>query len=1423
MNNIQQNLLQAIDLIAINQASAVNFDTTEIATVLSKLENGNYWVSNGKVKYEAKSTETISYTENTQVYVSVSQGDYSQDKVIMGRYDNRNEDEKAYLYEDPYQRLGVSHIATVTLTDENEISFLPTALGQPTLLGIETSVNANTKPEDGVGYYGLQINLLNTNEETLMSFIIDSRNFIGNPYNMVSGIKHKNIFTLPNDFNISDVKKIDVISYGDGAKDTDDDGIEWSPITLRFGYDLESEIIVNSESKAFIGTDNGLNTYGDGDNDSYREVLIKKFDKFNDNTTANINNISEFDNDLNTKNAFKCGNGSNSALCQIFLDEEAQGFDLETNIKYQIKFKYFVKTNSIYVGTNNNKVYSIAGMYQTNNFFGNTINLDKDPGQWHEAILDFVINSSNQSYGFAIKLNFGGPENYLGDTNPYIYIKDFEIYKLQPIPLNNLYFSWVKDGQVYNPNNPITLETSVSWYKYVPNKIDEDLGIGWEKIENENVWTLDVSNNYLDHNIPEERFRARLVYNDVDCLSNVLVLKNKDYVGETAAAVSPTMTLRLNDDGIYLYDHTAQLYETEKTLKTISASSNAGFEDDYKDLYWLIPKNSTMIAAPKLLSHKTEDVVDYWYWDYLPDIHFANTSKPTDFTSSVSDLKDYNLDTNNYYIIGGNGIKFEQNIYIKRSYQPNYLNNTIQCKAFFGDTTTANEEGSIDLKFVSANNSGVEASLGIELVSDKGYFGGDNHIEDEQGNKQYNPIELKGVVYDKNGIPFDNQPEIFFESPLSLSEFYQNQYIPSNYNWSIDTTNNYKFTNTSQESEQWIQLIFKNNGNDSIQGTDADQSIEFNNITFCNFIIKSNCSNIYFVEDSPRDTDQSNNNIFISIGEPKEQIEVNLIYTTFTSDIVSYETSMDEDNKVSKVQIQLPRGCKFWLNCYANASEDTTIELVNKNVSIANNIISILNQFQATNIKVYCNWNSETTNQEIQLSSYYTIPYYPTETVYHLDSATQISYSSFGDNPKPSRSINYKLFDSSNNEIEDFYMEFAEPDAQPQISNHRINMPTLAPAEETIYTLNIYENPSKENLLAQYPIILLRNTYAFKEINAWGGSTVTTEDYVISPMIGAGSKNSQNQFTGVIMGTSSEFPSTGLYGFQNGVATFGFKEDGSCFLGANEETGRIEFNTGDSGGGLVINAQIKRKGKFSFDKDYVIKSGQTEITLSEVQSISSEDYIENNIFCGLSFKMHESKGYMGQAIGYWENDDIYQNNPRFLGLMLCSDSMLSISAPNGIYLGNTTTGFGFMEQGNAYIQISTHNSINIHADDVSLGYYDKSISSVWGLNYNKSDKIMDIQANKLIVATGSGDDNKLLDLGNDLIIKRHIRAKGGVIYLGTGNNFNFLQINDSYKGNTQLHINLSGTVLDIRPPLDTEDEPGIYWDGTRVVKFLGYN
>ena len=146
---------------------------------------------------------------------------------------------------------------------------------------------------------------------------------------------------------------------------------------------------------------------------------------------------------------------------------------------------------------------------------------------------------------------------------------------------------------------------------------------------------------------------------------------------------------------------------------------------------------------------------------------------------------------------------------------------------------------------------------------------------------------------------------------------------------------------------------------------------------------------------------------------------------------------------------------------------------------------------------------------------------------------------------------------------------------------HNLSFPQIAPAEEEIGTLDIYitsewekespnsltKIPKKYNLepVAKFPLILYRNSYAFKEINEWDGTSTTVQDtYIISPMIAAGTKNNNNQFTGVMMGTHTNFPSTGLYGFKDGVATFGFKEDGSCFLGANEETGRIEFNTGDN-------------------------------------------------------------------------------------------------------------------------------------------------------------------------------------------------------------------------------------------------------------------
>jgi hypothetical protein len=65
-------------------------------------------------------------------------------------------------------------------------------------------------------------------------------------------------------------------------------------------------------------------------------------------------------------------------------------------------------------------------------------------------------------------------------------------------------------------------------------------------------------------------------------------------------------------------------------------------------------------------------------------------------------------------------------------------------------------------------------------------------------------------------------------------------------------------------------------------------------------------------------------------------------------------------------------------------------------------------------------------------------------------------------------------------------------------------------------------------------------------------------------MLGAGRKNSKNQFEGILMGdvgSASEDNASGvcLYGFHEGAQSFNFNVDGTAFIGKSGR-GRIKFN-----------------------------------------------------------------------------------------------------------------------------------------------------------------------------------------------------------------------------------------------------------------------
>ncbi len=95
-------------------------------------------------------------------------------------------------------------------------------------------------------------------------------------------------------------------------------------------------------------------------------------------------------------------------------------------------------------------------------------------------------------------------------------------------------------------------------------------------------------------------------------------------------------------------------------------------------------------------------------------------------------------------------------------------------------------------------------------------------------------------------------------------------------------------------------------------------------------------------------------------------------------------------------------------------------------------------------------------------------------------------------------------------------------------------------------------------------ILLQVNRFGSSMLNRWDGSLTIDEEnnQILSSIIGAGSKDGENRFTGVIMGDIGkdiDRAKTGLYGYHTGEQSFGFLSDGTAFLGKMGK-GQIQFN-----------------------------------------------------------------------------------------------------------------------------------------------------------------------------------------------------------------------------------------------------------------------
>ena len=238
---------------------------------------------------------------------------------------------------------------------------------------------------------------------------------------------------------------------------------------------------------------------------------------------------------------------------------------------------------------------------------------------------------------------------------------------------------------------------------------------------------------------------------------------------------------------------------------------------------------------------------------------------------------------------------------------------------------------------------------------------------------------------------------------------------------------------------------------------------------------------------------------------------------------------------------------------------------------------------------------TDITGNAIDLKAYYPIPI-ALENNCYISGPSRIIYNYSGSSPNYDESP-YILYDSEHNEInvakweirfpgwddtkkEDTVDKFKYFNSDGTKTAYWENYPELKIADTGEYYLQVLSNiqtnvkpcgvfayDASNNILWSQPLLILRNEYAFNLLNAWDGNLKIDEDgnTILSQLIGAGVKNEDNSFSGILMGAvgkQAAAATTGIYGLSNGALRFKADEKGDFYVGTGDDN-EIDFKSGN--------------------------------------------------------------------------------------------------------------------------------------------------------------------------------------------------------------------------------------------------------------------
>lgn len=1083
MADIAEQICQAVDTIVEQRLRSINFDTTIVATILDNryAKTNQYTCYNGSSQFTAFSKDT-SFEINDSVLVTIPNNDYSQQKIIVGKYVAEND--KPFSYVKPFN--------TIIDVSSNLVSGWGEKIAS--LLANEDYDLAGRDENGKFEVFPTEIPLWsNTFQEEYVGF--DRLGIQGQFRSWLKTLKAQD-----GDFGY----RLEVLSNnGDLIEEEDEVTSETFTSLLKAWSNLYSNII---NRKEYANPEGLLNVTPEV---WFKDLNVEK--------TAFIESFIQEEEFSEERRKM--------VYAMLYAHGQVTTLYLNTQEMYGNPYDYqsFFEQESVF---NISDIKNIVSMslffYQASNTF---FNQNLEPLQYKKGSTKFNDNLFTKSpyicLGYDLS-NFNEEQAILysldGDT--YVTRDNLdEKYNEKTIRLRWLHK--FENGQIKVVNDDTDVGNyEIRWYQYqlgAPSA-DEYSGVYWNRVEpsQESKFTYVLAPG---KNTGQEKIKAIVIYNGKVIRSNILTFYNeKEVVSEVTAELLSGLSLWCDDrsyGNYYLYSQNNNLFSESDAnrVRTLSAkfrnfsldvaSVDFNIEDESSNLTeastitWEFPLNNTMLVVAGFNYYfpiyDDEKITDAQgnvstNWKLIAEKDPTGQRYKSDARYENATIR---VSGNTIYITRNckedGSIDNKQDYRIGKTFSQSYLNNTVKCTI---RKNSLNYSATKEMSFGLMGTNGTDVTLVIDF---------DNNRTALTANKASESLPVSLHLYDSA------------HKEIDLNDV-TNQRVTCKWEWFA-----YNETFTATEESSMVDNLLN--------------------------WMKTNDFDRYWS--------------LLERGEIPESTRRDLIPEA----IKKYGTIRIENDTS--------------LTC--NISHSKVLDLNRKYFQI----------LQVT-VKGFGDYD---------LVAYKPIPIRKNNTYRNIIGPTEIIYDSNG-------KIDYfktpyeMWWCADSSKIDEVYDTVA---SQTDVSQLHTTWKIYNPYNESLNYIGSFDDEKLNNILrpaplyvkdvdpygvACYlnsegdsdcvwiqPLIVLQNNYPSATINKWSGKGIDLnedEGYIIAPAIAAGKKDSDNKFSGVMIGDWSNLKTegsiskqTGVYGFYKGNQSFGFKEDGTAFIGQSG-MGRIYFD-GTSG------------------------------------------------------------------------------------------------------------------------------------------------------------------------------------------------------------------------------------------------------------------